>query len=118
MAAAPRAAGGGLGDLLGGLLGGGAAGGTSGARSGGNAGMAILATIAMAALKNWTDNRRAQAAMAPDAAGFAAPELEAMTAPATEELVVRAMISRGQGRRRGRARTRSSASSAVWAPTA
>ena len=84
--------GGGLGDLLGGLLGGGAAGST-GARSGGNAGMAILATIAMAALKNWTDNRRAQAAMAPDTAGFATPELEAMTAPATEELVVRAMIS-------------------------
>ncbi len=84
--------GGGLGDLLGGLLDGGAAGST-GARSGGNAGMAILATIAMAALKNWTDNRRAQAAMAPDTAGFATPELEAMTAPATEELVVRAMIS-------------------------
>ena len=84
--------GGGLGDLLGGLLGGGAAGST-GARSGGNAGMAILATIAMAALKNWTDGRRAQAAMAPDTAGFAAPELESMTAPATEELVVRAMIS-------------------------
>lgn len=85
--------GGGLGDLLGGLLGGGATG-SAGARSGGgNAGMAILATIAMAALKNWTDGRRAQAAMAPDTAGFAAPELESMTAPATEELVVRAMIS-------------------------
>ncbi|MBL8463685.1 MAG: tellurite resistance TerB family protein [Thauera sp.] len=83
--------GGGLGDLLGGLLGGGAAGST-GARSGGT-GMAILATIAMAALKNWTDARRAQAAMTPDAAGFAAPELESMTAPATEALVVRAMIS-------------------------
>lgn len=84
---------GGLGDLLGGLLGGGATG-SAGARSGGgNAGMAILATIAMAALKNWTDGRRAQAAMAPDTAGFAAPELESMTAPATEELVVRAMIS-------------------------
>ena len=65
----------------------------SGGGSGGNAGMAILATIAMAALKNWTDGRRAQAAMAPDTAGFAAPELESMTAPATEELVVRAMIS-------------------------
>lgn len=85
-------AGGGLGDLLGGLLGGGAAGGTGTRSSGGNAGMAILATIAMAALKNWTDGRRAQAAMVPDAAGFAAPELETMTAPATEELVVRAMI--------------------------
>lgn len=85
--------GGGLGDLLGGLLGGGATG-SAGTRSGGgNAGMAILATIAMAALKNWTDGRRAQAAMAPDTAGFAAPELESMTAPATEELVVRAMIS-------------------------
>ncbi len=85
--------GGGLGDLLGGLLGGGATG-SAGTRSGGgNAGMAILATIAMAALKNWTDGRRAQAAMAPDTAGFAASELESMTAPATEELVVRAMIS-------------------------
>ncbi|MBV2264860.1 MAG: tellurite resistance TerB family protein [Thauera sp.] len=87
------ASGGGLGDLLGGLLGGGATG-SAGARSGsGNAGMAILATIAMAALKNWTDSRRTQAAMAPDTAGFAAPELETMTAPATEELIVRAMIS-------------------------
>jgi uncharacterized membrane protein YebE (DUF533 family) len=84
--------GGGLGDLLGGLLGGGAAGGSGTRRGGGHAGMAILATIAMAALKNWTDGRRAQAAAVPDAAGFAAPELETMTAPATEELVVRAMI--------------------------
>ncbi len=84
---------GGLGDLLGGLLGGGATGSAGTRSSGGNAGMAILATIAMAALKNWTDGRRAQAAMAPDTAGFAAPELESMTAPATEELVVRAMIS-------------------------
>lgn len=89
------AAGGGLGDLLGSVLGGGRTGGASGGTSSGGstAGMAILATIAMAALKNWTDNRRAQAAMAPDTAGFATPELEAMTAPATEELVVRAMIS-------------------------
>lgn len=85
--------GGGLGDLLGGLLGGSAGGGTGTRSGGGNAGMAILATIAMAALKNWTDGRRAQAAMAPDTAGFAAPELETMTEPATAELIVRAMIS-------------------------
>ena len=85
--------GGGLGDLLGGLLGGSAGGGTGTRSGGGNAGMAILATIAMAALKNWTDSRRAQAAMAPDTAGFAAPELETMTEPATAELIVRAMIS-------------------------
>ena len=31
--------------------------------------------------------------MAPDTAGFAAPELETMTEPATAELIVRAMIS-------------------------
>jgi uncharacterized membrane protein YebE (DUF533 family) len=83
--------GGGLGDLLGGLLGGGTS--SAGGQRGGNAGMAILATIAMAALKNWTDNRREQASLAPDALGLAAPELQSMTAPATEELVLRAMIA-------------------------
>lgn len=87
------AGGGGLGDLLGSVLGGGRSGGTS--RPGGsNAGMAILATIAMAALKNWTDSRRAQASMvASDAGGFPSAELEAMTAPDTEALILRAMLS-------------------------
>ena len=88
----PAAAGGGLGDLLGSVLGGGR---TSGASSGrGNtAGMAILATIAMAALKNWTDKRREQASMSGGTAGFAPQELETMTAPDTEALVLRAMLS-------------------------
>lgn len=88
----PTAAGGGLGDLLGSVLGGGR---TSGASSGGGstAGMAILATIAMAALKNWTDKRREQASMAGGAAGFAPQELETMTAPDTEALILRAMLS-------------------------
>lgn len=87
--------GGGLGDLLGGLLGGGRAAGTgsTSGRSGSGAGMAILATIAMAALKNWSDGRRAQASITPESVGFSAPDLEAMTAPATEELVLRAMVS-------------------------
>ena len=86
------AGGGGLGDLLGSVLGGGR---TSGASSGrGNtAGMAILATIAMAALKNWTDKRREQASMSGGTAGFAPQELETMTAPDTEALVLRAMLS-------------------------
>ena len=89
------ASGGGLGDLLGSVLGGGrsSSAGSSSARSGGsNAGMAILATIAMAALKNWTDSRRAQASAA-GAAGFAPQELETMTAPDTEALILRAMVS-------------------------
>ncbi len=87
--------GGGLGDLLGGLLGGGRAAGTgsTSGRSGSGAGMAILATIAMAALKNWSDGRRAQASITPESVGFSAPDLETMTAPATEELVLRAMVS-------------------------
>ena len=87
----PAGGGGGLGDLLGGLLGGGAP--SAGGQRGGNAGMAILATIAMAALKNWTDNRREQASLAPGALGLSAPELQSMTAPATEELVLRAMVA-------------------------
>ena len=84
-------AGGGLGDLLGSVLGGGRSSAASG--GGGGAGMAILATIAMAALKNWTDSRREQAAMPGAAAGFAPQELEAMTAPDAEALVLRAMVS-------------------------
>lgn len=87
----PSGGGGGLGDLLGGLLGGGASAG--GSQRGSNAGMAILATIAMAALKNWTDNRREQASLASGAAAISTPELQSMTAPATEELVVRAMAA-------------------------
>jgi uncharacterized membrane protein YebE (DUF533 family) len=81
-------AGGGLGDLLGNVLSGGRS-----SSGGSNAGMAILATIAMAALKNWTDNRRTQASTAGRAAGFATQELETMTAPGTEALILRAMVS-------------------------
>lgn len=85
------ATGGGLGDLLGSVLGGGQTGTTDRPR-GGNAGMAILATIAMAALKNWTDSRRAQGT-ASGVAGFAPTDLEHMTAPDTEALMLRAMLS-------------------------
>ncbi len=55
--------GGGLGDLLGGVLGG-QRGASASRGTGSNAGMALFATIAMAALKNWTDSQRAQAAFA------------------------------------------------------
>lgn len=90
-----RAGGNPLGDLLGGALSG-ALGGRSGAsasRGQGNAGMAILATIAMAALKNWTDGKRAQAAFAGKDSGFSAQELAAVSAPETEQLILRAMVS-------------------------
>lgn len=94
-----RAAGGGLGDVLGGMLGGGSSG-ASRAGSGnplGGAGMAILATLAMAALKNWQGSRTAagftgaQAAMVPDQ--IEPTQLAAMTSPETEQLVLRAMIA-------------------------
>lgn len=88
----PAAEGGGLGDLLGSVLGGGRTGGASSGR-GGTAGMAILATIAMAALKNWTDKRREQASLGGGAAGFAPQDLETMIAPDTEALILRAMVS-------------------------
>ncbi|MBS0510123.1 MAG: tellurite resistance TerB family protein [Proteobacteria bacterium] len=118
--ASSGAAGGGLGDLLGGVLGGGARGdrvgsaaasnasgglggilgglfgGGSGGRGGnplGGTGMAILATVAMAALKNWQDSRGAAAGFTDAATNMPPEHLAAMTAPATEELVLRAMIS-------------------------
>ncbi|MBN8440388.1 MAG: tellurite resistance TerB family protein [Thauera sp.] len=87
------AGGGGLGDLLGGLLGGGsAAGGRSGNPLGGS-GMAILATLAMAALKNWSDSRGAAAGLTGAASAMSQDQLAALTSPATEELVLRAMIN-------------------------
>ena len=83
---------GGLGDMLGGLFGG-----ASGTRSSGNplggTGMAILATVAMAALKNWQDSRGAAAGFTDAAMNMPPEHLAAMTAPATEELVLRAMVS-------------------------
>jgi uncharacterized membrane protein YebE (DUF533 family) len=85
-------AGGGLGDLLGGVLGGGRAQRSgSGSRSG--AGMAILATIAMAALKNWSQSRGPAMGLTGAASSIAPGEMDAMTAPETEQLVLLAMIS-------------------------
>jgi uncharacterized membrane protein YebE (DUF533 family) len=85
------AATGGLGDLLGGLLGGGTQ------RSGGNplgsAGMAILATVAMAALKNWQQSGRGSLGLTADMTGLPQEEIAAMTSDAAEELVLRAMIA-------------------------
>ncbi|TAH50304.1 MAG: tellurite resistance TerB family protein [Betaproteobacteria bacterium] len=80
---------GGLGDLLGGLLGG--AGGRSSGNPLGGTGMALLATLAMAALKNWQDSRGAAAGLTDAAMSMQPDQLAAMTAPATEELVLRAM---------------------------
>lgn len=88
---AGSAMGGGLGDLLGGLLGG--AGGRSSGNPLGGTGMALLATLAMAALKNWQDSRGAAAGLTDAAMSMQPDQLAAMTAPATEELVLRAMIS-------------------------
>lgn len=103
----PRAAGAGLGDLLGGVLGGAARGGTGGlgdvlgsvlgggraSQTGGSnplggAGMTILATIAMAALKNWT--RSDNGALGLTAA--APEEMAALTAPETGQVVLQAML--------------------------
>ena len=111
-----RGSSGGLEDLLGGLLGGvtggaagggahglddvlgGGPGGGGAQRRGGNplggAGMTILATLAMAALKNWSQSRSTAAmGLTGAAAGIAPRELETMTAPETERLVLLAMVS-------------------------
>lgn len=109
---------GGLGDLLGGVLGGGSTGSRSGglgdilgggarssadsaAPAGGatrsnplnNAGVAILATIAMAALKNWTTTRNASMRLTGEEATRASADVAAMTTPAIERLVLSAMIA-------------------------
>ncbi|ENO78871.1 tellurite resistance TerB family protein [Thauera sp. 63] len=84
--------GGGLGDLLGGVLGG-QRGASASRGTGSNAGMALLATIAMAALKNWTDSQRAQAAFAAPADDATQQAFKSMTAPGTEALILRAMIA-------------------------
>lgn len=91
--AVPGGSGGGLGDLLGGILGGGAAGGRTGGNPLGGTGMAILATLAMAALKNWQDSRGAAVGLAGAAAAMPQGQLAAMTSPEAEELVLRAMIN-------------------------
>lgn len=84
--------GGGLGDLLGSVLGG-QRGASASRGTGSNAGMALLATIAMAALKNWTDSRRAQAAFVAPTDDATQQAFESMTAPGTDALILRAMIS-------------------------
>ncbi|MDY0048580.1 MAG: tellurite resistance TerB family protein [Thauera propionica] len=84
--------GGGLGDLLGSVLGG-QRGASASRGTGSNAGMALIATIAMAALKNWTDSRRAQAAFAAPTDDATQQAFESMTAPGTDALILRAMIS-------------------------
>lgn len=85
-----RAAGGGLGDLLGSVLGG--ATGRSGGNPLGGGGMAILATLAMAALKNWGQSRGAAAGLVGGMPDELAGEMAEMTAPETERIVLQAMI--------------------------
>jgi uncharacterized membrane protein YebE (DUF533 family) len=80
---------GGLGALVGAVLGGGG-GAVKGAVGGGA--MAILGTLALTALKNYQAGAAGAAAAAP--MGDVAPEeVQAVTDPATERLVLRAMIS-------------------------
>lgn len=55
--------------------------------------MALLATVAMAALKNWTASRGGAMGLTVEAPGIAHEEVAALTAPETEALVLRAMIS-------------------------
>lgn len=111
-----RSGGGGLGDLLGGVLGGarqtGGGGGLGDLLGGGaasrspaqqpgasrsnplnNAGVAILATIAMAALKNWTSNRAKGVSLTPQETAQAAEEFAAMSTPEVEQLLLLAMIN-------------------------
>ena len=85
-------AGGGLGDVLGSVLGGSRPAATGGSSRSG-AGMAILATIAMAALKNWSQSRGSAMGLTGAASSIAPGEMDAMTAPETEQLVLRAMVS-------------------------
>jgi uncharacterized membrane protein YebE (DUF533 family) len=83
---------GGLGALVGAVLGGG--GGAAKGAVGGGA-MAILGTLALTALKNYQAGATGAAAAAPmgEAAPVAPEEVQALTDPATERLVLRAMIS-------------------------
>lgn len=85
------AASGGLADLLGGLLGGG----TQGSRGNplGSTGMAILATVAMAALKNWQQSRGGGLGLTAGIAQLPQHEIASLTSEAAEELVLRAMIA-------------------------
>jgi uncharacterized membrane protein YebE (DUF533 family) len=55
--------------------------------------MAILATIAMAALRNWSQSRGAGQGLLDSASTLAPGDMNALTAPETERLVLQAMIS-------------------------
>lgn len=81
---------GGLGALAGALLGGGG-GAVKGALGGGA--MAMLGTLALTALKNHQVGAGAAAAPVGQPAPVTAEEVQAVTDPATERLVLRAMIS-------------------------
>lgn len=87
--ATPRAGGGGLGDVLGSVLGGGRRGG--GALGG--AGMTLLATLAMAALKNWSQSNNGALGVTAAVPGAVPDEVAALTTPESEQLVLRAMLS-------------------------
>ncbi len=114
-----RGSGGGLGDLLGSVLGGGRSAGSPGGGGLGdllgggvatrsptpspssaprrnplnNAGVAILATIAMAAQKNWTSARAKGMRLTPQETAEAAEEFAAMSTPEVERLLLLAMIN-------------------------
>ena len=82
---------GGLGALVGAVLGGGS-GATKGALGGGA--MAIIGTLALTALKNYQGGGAAAAPSQPAALPPATPEeVEAMTHPETERLLLKAMIA-------------------------
>ena len=81
---------GGLGALAGALLGGG--GGAAKGALGGGA-MAILGTLALTALQNYQAGAGAAAAPVGQPAPVAPEEVQAVTDPATERLILRAMIS-------------------------
>lgn len=86
---AARGGAGGLGDVLGSVLGGGRGAQTGGSAPLGGAGMTILATIAMAALKNWTRSGNGALGLT----GTAAEEVAALTAPEAGQVVLMAMVS-------------------------
>lgn len=85
---ATRGGGGGLGDILGSVLGGGRAGGS---RTG-SAGMTLLATLAMAALRNWTQSNPGALGLTGGAPAAVSEELAVLTTPAAEQLVLQAML--------------------------
>ncbi len=91
---AARSGGTDLGAILGGMLGGGQSGGSG--RSNG-AGMAILASLAMAALKNWQGSKAGSSAVGLMSVSvdsdFDAEQFSRLSSAELEELMLRAMIS-------------------------